>query len=418
MSDYQIDRDRMPPRSIATEKPFSRQFFSPINAVQRKIYLKGLIGGCFMVIITIFAVFPIYWGALWKTPQRSLKGWIVDFDGGPVGQAITTQMVSASSQTKLTLAVMPSNNFPGGPNGLARSVVEQHTWVAVTINPGASERLQASYSSPNPTYDGSDAITVYGAEARNENAYRTLIRPIIDELLQVAQRSFALQAARQLSSSSDLAGLMINSPQTITMPISYKMYNVVPFDQPVASAVTFVGLIYVLILSFFVVMITYGAREAAGLNQNLTLRSLIVIRYVSSFICYFFLSLFYSLVSLAFHLDFTQKFGHGGFVIFWMLNWVGMLSVGLALEALIPLLTPRFIPFFMILWIIVNVAVCIQPIEALPVIYRYGYAIPFYNVSHAVRCIVFATRNRVGQNFGILLCWTAISCCSLLLIQW
>lgn len=71
-------------------------------------------------------------------------------------------------------------------------------------------------------------------------------------------------------------------------------------------------------------MIAYGAREAAGLNQNLTLRSLIVTRFVSSFVCYFLLSvrswvrvdhyitylklqLFYSLVTLAFQLDFTKK---------------------------------------------------------------------------------------------------------------
>ncbi|KAG6888299.1 hypothetical protein C0995_009298 [Termitomyces sp. Mi166 len=352
MSNYQIVQGTSSSRSIAQEKPFSRQFFSPSNAIHRKIYFKTLIGGCFLVVITIFAVLPIYWGALWKTPERSLHGWIVDFDEGQVGHAMTAQLVPASRDTKLTLTVMPSNNFPGGSNDLSHAVVEQQTWVAVAINPGASERLQASYSNPNSSYDGRDAVTVYGAEARNENAYRILIRPIIDELLLVAQTSFALQAVRQLSSSSDLARIMLNSPQTLTTPISFRINNVVPFDKPVASAVTFVGLIYVLILSFFVVMIAYGAREAAGLNKNLTLRSLIITRFVSSFVSYFFLALFYSLVTLAFQLDFTRKFGRAGFVVFWMLNWAGMLSVGFALEALITLLTPRFIPFFMILWII------------------------------------------------------------------
>ena len=63
------------------------------------------------------------------------------------------------------------------------------------------------------------------------------------------------------------------SPQTVISPVSYTIVNVVPFNQPVydfvffhfflsyhfvflhsASAVTFVGLIYSLILSFFVVV--------------------------------------------------------------------------------------------------------------------------------------------------------------------
>lgn len=76
------------------------------------------------------------------------------------------------------------------------------------------------------------------------------------------------------------------------------------------------------------------------------------------------------------------------------------------------LLTPRFIPFFMIFWIIgsyslieilvrllnlslsVNVSVCVFPIEMLPRIFHYGYAIPFYNLSRAFRTITFNTKNQ------------------------
>lgn len=109
-----------------------------------------------------------------------------------------------------------------------------------------------------------------------------------------------------------------------------------------------------------------------------------------------------------------------------MLSYVGMLSVyassvilsspanaslsGLALESLVTLLTIKFIPFFMIMWIIgaflsltrfvppltaplVNISVCIFPIEVLPRVFHYGYAAPFYNVSRAMRTIVFGTKN-------------------------
>jgi hypothetical protein len=110
-----------------------------------------------------------------------------------------------------------------------------------------------------------------------------------------------------------------------------------------------------------------------------------------------------------------------------MLSYVGMLSVyassvilsspanssfsGLALESLVTLLTVKFIPFFMLMWIIsaflsltrcvlpltarllANISVCIFPIEVLPRIFRYGYASPFYNVSRGMRTIVFGTKN-------------------------
>ena len=30
-----------------------------------------------MVILMIFTILPIYWGALWKIPTRNLHGWVV-----------------------------------------------------------------------------------------------------------------------------------------------------------------------------------------------------------------------------------------------------------------------------------------------------------------------------------------------------
>jgi hypothetical protein len=30
-----------------------------------------------MVIVLIFAVFPLYWGSLWKTPVAQVDGWVV-----------------------------------------------------------------------------------------------------------------------------------------------------------------------------------------------------------------------------------------------------------------------------------------------------------------------------------------------------
>jgi Protein of unknown function (DUF3533) len=88
------------------------------------------------------------------------------------------------------------------------------------------------------------------------------------------------------------------------------------------------------------------------------------------------------------------------------------MNSGLAIETMITILTPRFIPYFMLLLVIGmlqvplpeisdlltrrivgNVSVCSYPIELLPTIYRYGYAAPFYNVSHAARSIIFGTKN-------------------------
>lgn len=42
---------------------------------------------------------------------------------------------------------------------------------------------------------------------------------------------------------------------------------------------------------------------------------------------------------------------------------------------------------------------------------------PFYNVSRAVRTILFGTRNQVGLNFGVLIAWIAVSLVTIPLAQ-
>ncbi|PPQ88905.1 hypothetical protein CVT25_009140 [Psilocybe cyanescens] len=411
-----------PTVSLPACQPFTKGFFEkgdPSVKAARIEYLKSYVSGLLMVVLTIFTVFAIYWGSLWKVPAHSLRGWIVDFDGGRVGQMVTQNFLDVNlSNHVIKWKVIPPSRFHKGVTDVAHALKDEQTWVAVVINAGASDGLQAATDNPDPAYNGSQAITVYVVEARNENAYRAFIRPIVQVTLESFKLDFAIQFASELSFLPNLVDILSSSPQTVANPVSYTLVNLIPFNQAVASAVVFVGLIYLLILSFFIVMIAFTARQVSGLEVILSFKSLVVVRLVSSFCGYFLLSLFYSLLSLAFKLDLTRKYGQGGFLVFWMCNWFGMLSVGLALESLITLLTPKYIPFFMILWIIVDVSVCIFPIDVLPRIFHYGYAAPFYNVSKSIRSLAFGTKDTLGLNFGILMIWILISCITLPAIQW
>ncbi|KAK0450591.1 uncharacterized protein EV420DRAFT_1766667 [Desarmillaria tabescens] len=398
---------------------YSSQFTDKSSSMKasRSLYMKIVAGGTLAMTVVMFCVFSIYWGAVWKIPAHNLQGWVVDFDGSTVGNAIVKGLVSSSS--KVTWTERSSSEF-SGPEEVANLIVDQKAWVAVVVNSNATMALQYALSSVNSSYDGSEAITVYAVEARNENAYRSLVRPSVQTTLAIISQVFAQSFLRQVasSSSSTLASISTTAPQILTEPISYTINNLRPFDVPVASAITFVGLIYVLVLSFFIVNFCAAARELSGLEKSLTTGSLIRVRMVSSFLAYFALSLFYSLLSRAFQVNFSRVLGPAGFLVFWMANFAGMLAVGLALEAMMTLMTLRFVAFFMILWIIVNVSVCFMPIDVLPHIFRYGYAFPFYNLSGAVRTIVFGTKNQLGMQFGILIAWTVISMITIPLIQW
>ena len=49
---------------------------------------------------------------------------------------------------------------------------------------------------------------------------------------------------------------------------------------------------------------------------------------------------------------FCFSYGSAGFVIYWMMTWMAMSALGGAVESLITIMTPRFLPLFLLLWII------------------------------------------------------------------
>ncbi|KAJ6522965.1 hypothetical protein DFH09DRAFT_200196 [Mycena vulgaris] len=165
---------------------------------------------------------------------------------------------------------------------------------------------------PSP-YNSSTPLTFIGSEARNENIYRIHICIVNAELAAIGQ-TFALQIAKQRLSRAQRR--RATAPCVVTNPVGYTVTNLRLFDVPVASAVTSVGLIYLLILSFFIVMRTSGARLAAGYETMLALRSLICVRLLTSFITYFWIVLFYTFLSRAFQLPFDCKLGRAGLVVF------------------------------------------------------------------------------------------------------
>ncbi|KAH6912230.1 hypothetical protein BKA70DRAFT_829109 [Coprinopsis sp. MPI-PUGE-AT-0042] len=428
---------QLPTPPALMHPPFQRTFFGNHEeaAKRRSAYFKSFGSGIALVIGVVFVAFPIFWGALVKLPAHALQGIVVDFDQGIVGLNVTLGLLDKSSRS-CEWSYVAAANFPGGPASVAQAIRDEEAWVAIVINADASQNLNAALLNPRQDYNGTSAITVFANEARQETAFRNFVLPQTVAALDSVTASFAIQLAQQVSTNGNIATILSTSPQTIVQPVYYTINNLLPFHQPVATASTFVGLIYLLILSFFVVvsspialicpekysdeqMTGYAARQSSGLDKNLRLRSLIMLRLASSFGAYFVISLFYSLLNETFGLTTSATFGRAnGFMILWMLNWIGMLSVGLALESVITLATPRYIPFVMVFWIIVNNSVCMNAIELMPAVYKYGYGSPFYNISRGIRTITLGTKNDVGLNFGVLLVWVLVSSVTMPLFQW
>lgn len=148
----------------------------------------------------------------------------------------------------------------------------------------------------------------------------------------------------------------------------------------------------------------------------------IIWRWCSAIAAYFFISLAYSLVSLAFQIPFsspakseimvenpTDAYHHGTFVVYWILNFIGMIALGLASENVAMVIGSYWMPFWLIFWVITNVATSFYSITLAPHFYYWGYAWPLHNIVEATRSILFDGHSRIGLNFGIIFAWAAIN---------
>jgi hypothetical protein len=154
---------------------------------------------------------------------------------------------------------------------------------------------------------------------------------------------------------------------------------------------------------------------------------LILWRYLSTITAYLFLSLFYSLVSLAFQIPFSRTpppgraswpttdvannadyLGRGTFSAFWMLNFMGMSALGLACENVAMLVGPPWTALWLVFWVGTNISTGFYSLELAPGFYKWGYAWPLRQIVCASRTLLFGTNSRLGLNFGILTVWVVL----------
>jgi hypothetical protein len=168
-------------------------------------------------------------------------------------------------------------------------------------------------------------------------------------------------------------------------------------------------------------------------------------RWAATITAYLFLSLAYSFVSMAFQINFfstnpitseTQvtmmeygmfillsikcteadskpgnpvAYGHGTFPVYWMLNFFGMIALGLACENIAMVVGQPWMGLFLIFWVITNVSTSFYDIEIAPGFYRWGYAWPLHSIVEGSRQILFGLHSRIGLDFGILIAWGAVN---------
>ncbi|KIP12864.1 hypothetical protein PHLGIDRAFT_97603 [Phlebiopsis gigantea 11061_1 CR5-6] len=370
---------------------------------------------------------PVFWGALASSPQLvgNLQAWYINRDGARIGNTLWDTFSNTSAPGAHLSWALVDPVAAGTNEDIINAVLQNQAWVAVVVEANATTKLSRARTNGDANYDPRTAITVYYAQARQETAVGNYVLPITTQILTASVSAYATASAQryfaQITPGTDVnqtaVQLLSQAPQTISPAVSWTMVNLRPYTTPAAQAVTLVGNIFLTIFTFIMTMAHAAARVI--LAPRLRLSSYLCLRLVVPFIAYIPLSMSYTLVSLAFGLPFDGRFSAArGFLLAFMFNYLGMLALGLSLEAMITLLTPKFIPYFLFILIIYNVAPTLLPPELLSPFFAYGEGFPIWNLSQAMRGILFNTTTDFGQTVGVMVGWISVSCGTLVLFTW
>jgi len=294
--------------------------------------------------------------------------------------------------------------------------------------------LYQAVASGNTSYDPIGACQLVYQDSRDDTNWYDFMLPLISKVQTQAQSQVGEKWAKMvLQNASDANALQrIQAvPQAINPAIGFSEFNLRPFYPYTSIPAVSIGLIYLIIISFFSfsfympIHMQYLSPQG---HPPLKFPQLIAWRWAATITAYLFLSLAYSFVSMAFQINFfgtnpvtseTQvtmveygnpvAYGHGTFPVYWMLNYFGMIALGLACENVAMVVGQPWMGLFLIFWVITNVSTSFYDIEIAPEFYRWGYAWPLHSIVEGSRQILFGLHSRIGLDFGILVAWGAVN---------
>ena len=377
---------------------------------------------------------------LYHIPQNlsSLTVLVVDFDGtqapytnveplvGPMITRTTEQMLR-SPLPHLGYITRPPSDFGGDPLAVRQAVFNFNVWAAIVVNANATGLLQAAVAQGNASYDPLGACQVIYLQARDQTTYDSYITPQLNMLQTEITSKFGQMWTRQTLQNTAIPITSLQAaPQALSPAIGFSQFNLRPFTPAVATPAVTIGLIYLIIIAFFsfsfflpiYMKFSQPTQDHAGIPFWQT----VAVRWIGAHTAYFIMSLAYSLISLAFQIPFNNPiasgtvvaenatpYGRGTFVVYWMINFLGMAALGLACENVAMIVGFPWTAMWLIFWVISNVSTSFYSLELAPKFYYWGYAWPLQNIVEASRSTLFGLHSRIGLNFGILFAWIVIN---------
>ncbi|GAV26932.1 hypothetical protein PMKS-000393 [Pichia membranifaciens] len=360
--------------------------------------------------IFILSVWPIYWGSMYKRDGRLINlHFLVAVEedrAAPISQALYL----ATQHPELQLSATWDFESNLSEADVQKLIHDQKYWAAIYVTESnVSQSLTNAFVSAEnidtrnfvrslyetardpTTMEGFVSPTVFKFEAYFQDALQTEIYPALIKNLTSEQFS-------RLQNTNVLTSYPIIQP-TDAIPV-----------EPVTNGPLQVGLIYIIIITFFEVM--WMAQLYGTVAKSAITIHYIMFRVVLSQLNYLLISLAFTCLNAAFQIKMDNSW-KGGFGVFWMVSYLTMAAVGGAnqnIGLILFAIHPPLMGFWMLFFVMINISATFAPIPLCPEFYRFTYAMPIKNAYELLKVTLFDTsRKNLGRYFGILVAWIVLN---------
>ena len=327
----------------------------------------------------------------------------VDYDGGDVGQAMSAAYAQLKGPGFFNLVLKTPQEYPTQED-MYHAVWEGKYWASIAANPGASQRLAAAIQGNHSegAYNPADAFHYVWNQQRYPAFSNSAIGSSMQQLITLIgitwDKRNGTQAAQLLDRTDPTA------IQALLNPISATETNIksAPFGSVIL--LNTVSMAMPVLQQFFFLLVLNGVVGSHNLYTKMTVFSSLLFRRIAGLIFTFGAAL----CQAGYFWAFREEWNVNGnqFVLTWMTLWLLMHVHLLVLDTISTVAPFQMMPFVVLLWVFLNLASSLSPLELQDPFYHWAVALPGYN-AYTIFITIWTggSTNRLYRNLPVLFSW-------------
>ncbi|KAK8188216.1 hypothetical protein IWZ00DRAFT_357996 [Phyllosticta capitalensis] len=360
----------------------------------------------FILLQLLFLTTMLYlYGSFYKQSTRvhNMRVLFVDFDEGIIGRSVPAAYAQMQAHNFPTVETHSVTEYATTMD-VRNAVCQGHYWGAIYTHSGASARLSAALEggAAATSYLANNTITVVWNAVRYPAFVASLVEANLQQLGNAAGSVYKAMngtAALQSLNMTDNAAV-----QALLNPVTPTTAPIQPMTNGSRVMFNTAGMVMPVIAQFFFLM--------AINNISTQMRFLSRLPRFDNYLIRFFLSVLYTFVGAlcmsgyiwAYREDWAVT--SSDFALTWMVLWLLMHIHYFVFDVATAFVPMAFLPFIVLIWVILNITSTVTPFELDAGFYHWGYALPAHNVYELLISIWSeGCSNRSYRNLPILFAW-------------